>query len=101
MKTDSIDLDVIRQCESEPDRLRQAVALFRYGAIADMTQLSLHHRGLYKLLREKADREYDIPGSLRRRVAAETIRGWLRAYRRTTCVVRRTVSAAKMPGSAR
>lgn len=63
------------------DPMRQAVALFRYGVIADMTHLPAQHRGLYKLLTEKAEREYNIPGSLRRRVAAETLRGWLRAYR--------------------
>ncbi|MFO0692566.1 MAG: DDE-type integrase/transposase/recombinase [Polyangiales bacterium] len=62
--------------------LRQQVALFRYGVIADLAHLSMRHRGLYKLLEEKAAREYEIPGSLRRRVAAETIRGWLRDYRR-------------------
>ena len=61
---------------------RTAVALFRYGIIADLVQLPLHHRGLYKLLEEKAAREYDIPGSLRRHVATETMRGWLRDYRR-------------------
>ena len=33
-------------------------------------------------MREKAAREYDIPGSTRRRVAAETLRDWLYAYRR-------------------
>jgi putative transposase len=63
------------------DPMRQAVALFRYGVIADITHLPPQHRGLYKLLHDKAEREYNIPGSLRRRVAAETIRGWLRAYR--------------------
>lgn len=63
------------------DPTRQAVALFRYSVIADLAQLPAQHRGLYKLLHEKAEREYDIPGSLRRRVATETIRGWLRAYR--------------------
>ena len=31
---------------------------------------------------KKAEQEYTIPGSLRRRVAPETMRGWLRAYRR-------------------
>ena len=41
-----------------------------------------HHRGLYKQLTEKAEREYEIPGTLRRHVAAETLRGWLRDYRR-------------------
>jgi len=61
---------------------RTAIALFRYGLIADLMQLPLHQRGLYKLLEAKAAREYDIPGSLRRHVAAETMRGWLRDYRR-------------------
>ena len=64
------------------DPLRQSIALFRYGVIADLTHLPPQHRGLYKLLRDKAEREHNIPGSLRRRVAAETIRGWLRDYRR-------------------
>lgn len=61
---------------------RQQIALFRYGLIADLVQLPPNYRGLYKLLTEKAAREYDIPFSLRRRVAAETMRGWLRDYRR-------------------
>lgn len=61
---------------------RKQVALFRYGLIADLVQLPAHHRGLYKLLDEKAAREYEIPGTLRRHVAAETMRGWLRDYRR-------------------
>ena len=61
---------------------RQQIALFRYGVIAELVQLPPQHRGLYKLLADKAAREYDIPFSLRRRVAAETMRGWLRDYRR-------------------
>jgi transposase InsO family protein len=60
---------------------RQQVALFRYGLIADLVQLPQHYRGLYKLLEQKAAREYEIPGTLRRHVAAETIRHWLRDYR--------------------
>ncbi|HEY1534463.1 MAG TPA: helix-turn-helix domain-containing protein, partial [Polyangiaceae bacterium] len=66
---------------ADVDEARREVALFRYGVIADLTHLEPHHRGLYALLKEKAEREYTIPGSLRRRVATETIRGWLRAYR--------------------
>jgi hypothetical protein len=58
------------------------VALFRYSVIADLTQLEPHHRGYYKLLQDKAEREYTIPGTLRRRVAAVTMRDWLSAYRR-------------------
>jgi putative transposase len=61
---------------------RKQVALFRYGLIADLVQLPANHRGLYKLLTDKAAREYEIPGTLRRHVAAETLRGWLRDYRR-------------------
>lgn len=61
---------------------RQQIALFRYGVIADLVQLPRSHRGIYELLRVKAERDYDIPFSLRRRVAAETLRGWLRDYRR-------------------
>lgn len=66
----------------ELDERRREVALFRYGVIADLIQLEPHHRGLYALLGKKAEQDYTIPGSLRRRIAAETIRGWLRAYRR-------------------
>src|ERR1700675_2514906 len=60
----------------------EAVALFRYGLIADLLHLPPGHRTLHAQLREKADREYEIPGSTRRRVAAETRRDWLSAYRR-------------------
>jgi transposase InsO family protein len=66
---------------SDAERRKQ-VALFRYGLIADLVQLQPNHRGLYKQLTQKAAREYEIPGSLRRHVAAETLRGWLRDYRR-------------------
>lgn len=60
----------------------QTVALFRYGLIADLLHLPPGDRSLHARLREKADREYEIPGSARRRVAAETLRDWLYAYRR-------------------
>lgn len=60
----------------------ETVALFRYGLIADLLHLPAADRTLHRRLREKAEREYDIPGSVRRRVAAETIRDWLYAYRR-------------------
>lgn len=66
--------------QTRDDKYREAVALFRYGLIAEFTQVS--RRGLYEKLREKAAHDYEIPGSLRRRVAVETLRGWLRDYRR-------------------
>lgn len=57
------------------DERRREVALFRYGVIADLVHLEPHHRGLYALLQKKAEQEFTIPGSLRRHVAAETMRG--------------------------
>jgi len=73
--------DILTGAPTDIDEPRREIALFRYGVIADIAHYPPHHRGLYKLLVEKAERDYTIPGSLRRRVAAETIRGWLRAYR--------------------
>jgi putative transposase len=60
---------------------RQAVALFRYGLIADLVRLEPGAKGLYALIEQKAAGEYTIPGSTRTRVAAETIRDWLKRYR--------------------
>jgi putative transposase len=65
----------------QADERRREVALFRYGVIADLVHLEPRQRGLYALLKKKADKDYNIPGSLRRHVAAETMRGWLRCYR--------------------
>jgi putative transposase len=65
-----------------PSDHRQAVALFRYGLIADLAQLPPGTKGLYALIQAKAERDYVIPGSTRTRVAPETIRDWLGHYRR-------------------
>jgi transposase InsO family protein len=61
---------------------RKRVALFRYGVIADLLHIKRGERGLYAKLREKAAQDWEIPGTLRRKVEAETIRGWLSDYRR-------------------
>lgn len=61
---------------------RQAIALFRYGLIADLIHQPAGSRGLYVRLREKAAADYSIPGSKRIRVAPETLRHWLKAWRR-------------------
>ncbi len=74
--------DTTGSMPTQPDDQRRDVALFRYGVIADLVHLEPNHRGLYALLTKKAEQEYTIPGSLRRHVAAETMRGWLRSYRR-------------------
>lgn len=60
----------------------QRVALFRYGLIANLLHIEPGRGELYEEIRKKAARTYDIPGSRRTRVAAETIRSWLKAYRR-------------------
>jgi len=66
----------------DDDKQREKIALFRYGLIADLIHLPPGERGLYAKLTEKASREHDIPGTLRRRVAAETLRGWLGDWRK-------------------
>lgn len=64
------------------DKAREQMALFRYGLIADLIHREEGEKGLYPLLRAKAEKVYEIPGSRRSRVAAETVRDWLSAYRR-------------------
>jgi len=61
---------------------RQAVALFRYGLIADLIHLPPGSPGISDQLQAKSEQDYTIPGSKRRRVAAETLRDWLKRYRR-------------------
>ncbi len=61
---------------------RQNLALFRYGLIAEFIPLPAGTRGLYARLRDKARADYTIPGSRRTRVAVETLRHWLKDYRR-------------------
>ncbi len=67
---------------TETGQRAEAVALFRYGLIADLAQLAPGERGIYARLQKKAEKTYDIPGSRRGTVAVETLRGWLRDYRR-------------------
>ena len=63
------------------DELRKAVALFRFGLIADVLRVPLGSRDIRRVLREKAQRTYVIPGTRRTRVAVETMRDWLKLYR--------------------
>jgi len=63
------------------DKRREAIALFRYGLIAELAQLPPGSPGLYARLEQKAAATYTIPGTTRTRVAAETLRDWLKRYR--------------------
>jgi hypothetical protein len=67
--------------DHESERRRE-VALFRYGLIADLVRLESGSKGLYARIEQKAGGAYTIPGSTCTRVAAETIRDWLKSYRR-------------------
>ena len=64
------------------EKLHREVALFRYGLIADLVHLPPGTPGIGDELRAKAEHQYTIPGTLRTRVAAETLRDWLLHYRR-------------------
>ncbi len=62
---------------------REQIALFRYGVIADLIHLSRGKgSGLYEKLHKKSECDWEIPFTLRRHIAAETMRDWLTAYRK-------------------
>ena len=63
------------------DRHQDDVAVFRYGLIADLKDLPPGTERA-AAIRAKAKRLYTIPGSKRTRVAAQTLRDWLRSYQR-------------------
>ncbi len=54
------------------DGKKQETALFRYGLIADLTNIPPGTKGLYAKIQKKAKRKYKIPGSDRTTVAADT-----------------------------
>ena len=56
------------------EQVRREVALFRYGLIADLVHLPPGTPGIGDKLRAKAEQQHTIPGTLRTRVAAETLR---------------------------
>ena len=67
---------------NDPDEeLRKAVALFRYGLLADVLRLPPGSGEIRRTLHEKAQQTYVIPGTRRTRVAVETLRDWLSLYR--------------------
>lgn len=65
--------------DPETDR-RTELALFRYGVIAEALHLPASE--VAGALARQSEKEWSIPGSRRRRIAAQTMRDWLRRYRR-------------------
>jgi putative transposase len=63
-------------------KLAHEIALFRHSVLGDLVHLAPGHRGLYEMLKAKSEQDYPIPGSLRRYVAVETLRHWLKLYRK-------------------
>ncbi|MEA1921987.1 MAG: DDE-type integrase/transposase/recombinase [Pseudomonadota bacterium] len=68
--------------KKDANELNQLVALFRYGLIADVVCLEPGAKGLYAKLKEKAALDYVIPGSSRTSIAQETLRSWIKDYRK-------------------
>jgi putative transposase len=66
----------------QPDKRQEEVALFRYGVIADLVHLAPGTPGLGNHLKDKAKKLWPIPYSRRNHLAAETIRHWLKLYRK-------------------
>ncbi len=66
----------------QDNKRREQVALFRYGVIGDLVHREPGSKGLYELLRQKAAQNYVIPDSPRTTLAVETIRDWLKDYRK-------------------
>lgn len=67
--------------EQQKQRIEQ-IALFRFGVLGDLVHFTPGEVAIYQQLKEKAEREYQIPFTTRTRVAAETIRDWLKSYRK-------------------
>ncbi|MDI7268202.1 MAG: DDE-type integrase/transposase/recombinase [Myxococcota bacterium] len=58
------------------------MALFRMGLMGDLIVPGMTDAERTSRIKEKADRVYRIPGTRRTRVAASTLRDWLRHYER-------------------
>ena len=64
------------------EKLKQEIANFRFSIIGDfVTGVRLSRGEREKIMREKAERKYDVPGSHRTRVSKGTIEFWIAKYR--------------------
>ena len=65
------------------DDAKKAIAVFRFGVIADLVGRKLSRGEKEKLLREKISCPWDIPRSGRSSIGRSTILEWLRIYERS------------------
>ena len=59
---------------------KKAIAVFRFGVIADLVGRKLSRGEKERMLREKAYSQWDIPFSTRSHISRSTILSWVRAY---------------------
>jgi len=64
----------------EETPLRDQIALFRYGVIADLVSRPLAPREKEKLLSAIANKTWAIPGSPRTHIGRTTVRDWIELY---------------------
>jgi transposase InsO family protein len=61
---------------------KKEVALFRYGVISELVNARSLSRGEQEeLIRERCDRKWIIPGSMRSRISRSCILSWIKAYK--------------------
>ena len=65
----------------ERERLRMAIADFRYSVVAELCNPYLEDEQRRDLIQEKVSRRYVIPGSKKTGLSGETIRNWMTKYR--------------------
>jgi len=70
------------EMKDERTKLSEQVGLFRLSVLGDLVHLQPGSPGIGEAIAKRAAKDYDIPGTLRTRVAPETIRGWLKDYRK-------------------
>ena len=64
------------------EEMKQRVAVFRFGVIADFVDGRQRQWGeVERLMREKCARRWLIPGSIRTRISESTIKDWIHRYK--------------------
>lgn len=62
------------------EKLREKIAIFRYGVISELVSCPLAPGEKERLLGQIASKEWEIPGTSRRRVGRSTARDWMAQY---------------------
>lgn len=72
--------------EPMTEELAMQIATFRFGIIAELVDgTRFEHGEKSSLIRQKASREYTIPGSKRTRLSKAVIQLWLKTYKASGC----------------